>query len=326
MNSPTENEASSGPTNDCLLLLTLEGLVDPKVTRLISVSRDLVFLDLHYAIHKAFQWQTKKKYCWSFSVLKSPETRQKQFEGSTISVQSATSSHPVGTNGAPDDSGGPPEYLVPDISILTPLLFMLDLARQEGKRLLYEYAEQWAIQIRYVGDTLTESHGKLSCLSGEGHPPAETIGGPSVWRTIVREYETANSARDKHAACKPFGKATKNPDPEARSAAGPWNWDMGKVNSLLKRLSTANAKKRKRSRSTESEASSYYSMESTSSQFLDRDPPNGNYILRISLEAFRFPAVNRIISCPTDLNFKRLHQAIQLAFDWRFYHAWYAQV
>ncbi|KAI9721230.1 MAG: hypothetical protein M1812_002391 [Candelaria pacifica] len=319
---PTASTTNQESAQDFLLLLSIDDLVDPKVTRLISISCDLTFFEFHLAIQKAFQWQMKKKYAYGFSITNSHGSYEQnlercksaaaEFEGDSgrVGIIDPTPNHER-------RSLGPQNILID-----APLPSIQQLTSEESHKLVYKYGNNWTVQITLVGHALTENSSKIICFSGQGHPPDETLGGPSVWKNLVEKYETASSRKDKYTACKPFGKETKNKDPRGRTAAGPWNWDMGKVNSLLKRLSTANAKKRKRSASTDSEASSYYSTGTDSSQPPDRDAPDGNYIIRISLDDFCFPAVNRIISCPTNLTFNRLHQAIQISFDWRFYHAW----
>jgi hypothetical protein len=53
-------------------------------------------------------------------------------------------------------------------------------------------------------------------------------------------------------------------------------------------------------------------------RLIDRD--DRNYVLRIQLRDVSDPIVTRTLSVPADLNFHKLHYAIQIAFGWENEH------
>ncbi|KAI9721229.1 MAG: hypothetical protein M1812_002390 [Candelaria pacifica] len=282
---PSYEIDTAGPVYGCLIHVSFLDLKDPKVTRLLSINSDKPFSDLHAGIQAALQWGNKSPY--GFSRIRMNEAPQ--------STDGSSSAHDEDVVSISKDSN---------------LSTIFDEMDPDKRVVAYKYGTNWVLTVKLI--TRMAVTGRLFCMSGRGHPPAESTT-PTQWMQFVRAYEKAKTKKDKDSARKPFDKGVKFADGSAGSIAGPWNWNKGAAIVEMDKTSSSSVE-------DEARPSANTAPYPKVGKLAYPQNPKGNYVVAVFLECIDCPSISRFLSCPAELTFEDFEKAIQTVFEWAGIH------
>ncbi|KAI9730504.1 MAG: hypothetical protein M1834_005745 [Cirrosporium novae-zelandiae] len=207
-----------------LLRVTLRGSRNPEIYRILSIPNGWNFHQLHQAIQLSFGWTMAYRYVIDIiDYFTLEEERGVDLEISTLDQCLPTSDWPQRVLKSQKVNisviFGSKEYAHKDIEI----------------DYLYDLGDKWSHDVEMIGQGY-ESANKAFCVAGEGHGPVEDAGGIEGWEIIKKVYAVNNPSLDDAALREWVEKDAPNRDPNGLGGAGPWIWDIEKVNRQLVNL------------------------------------------------------------------------------------------
>lgn len=211
-----------------LLLVTLEQIIDPEIYRLLSIPKTCSFHDLHRAIQTSFGWANCHLY--KFTVTD-------PIDKSSTGPSPKPERH-LQIKCDPDTGGGVARVPAAAAgSIKLPEVFENDKYKDKDVEYMYDFGDGWTHFIEFIGWASDDNDGKVVCCAGQGHGPAEDVGGAGGWVALAEAYEAKRPNREQKELRGWFENDCSNCDPQGlATAGGAWRWSRDEVNWELQQL------------------------------------------------------------------------------------------
>ena len=198
--------------------ITLMGVKNPRITRTLSCPAGTNFHDFHKAIIIAFGWALTHIYM--FNVL--PQPGAGFFAPQAI--HEFSDEQPEDTFVSWSDSRGTElgEYMAQSV--------------YRGKYLqyLYDFGDHWDHSITYIGRAPKTA--KVLCIDGEGHGPAEDVGGVEGWEELKKAYKASNPDKRQKELREWYQDQCTNGYQTGLGGERVWRWDQDRINRDLLQL------------------------------------------------------------------------------------------
>jgi Plasmid pRiA4b ORF-3-like protein len=221
--------APSAKERNYIILVQIQDIEHPRVTRTFSIPPSTTFYTLHLAIQIAFGWQNQ--HCHNFEISNIPaiwlddeKSPPKSTGPRTLLTIGNTEMYSEG-----DDT--------PSVDERTTKLsdvFEQEQYKNKYVEYMYDFGDSWEHSVVLFGRAEEcASPNYLFCLGGEGAPVAENCGGVDGWEglkeAITKSKEGKALDDDEKDLVKWFKKLRKG-------NLDVWDWDMAKVNTQLESL------------------------------------------------------------------------------------------
>lgn len=238
---------SSSHRDNYLLLVRLKDVSDPTITRLISVPADFSLAKLDQLLRAAFGW-AHNRHLSDFEMFAKADVDKNRFcrrptleilddEGysNAVSMEKQLRTMMAGL------VGDRPARTLKKLGGVT-IRDVFEDEEHRGEVLFWKYdmGDGWEHEVHLLGvedaslrTTLgVAKDNVVACLSGEGHPCAEDVGGTGRWAELKKIF--ADPARPDPEKLRRWYKGDcANGDPKGLD---PYKWDMAKVNDELRNI------------------------------------------------------------------------------------------